>query len=145
MQRQTEQTVWLLVPETQTLGTPGARVLLLQNEAAPSEGPDTVLSLPRLTLPLGTWVPEGVASLSKQAEARLGARTTVLRHLVDLDDSHFCEAEVHDTRWSPPAGSRWVTLAELRGTWGGEWTRWRGAAESVERWFGEQSDASSVP
>ena len=78
-------------------------------------------SLPRVTLPRGAWLPEMVGELSDQAEARLGVRLTVLRHLADLGGWHVCEADVHAAKWSPPAGSRWVTLDELRDVWGEEW------------------------
>src|SRR5687768_7261612 len=140
MQGESGAAVWLLVPETERLGTAGARVLLVADE--PGSG-RAGLGLPRLSLPRGTWVPEGVESLSEQAEARLGVRATVLRHLVDLDRGHVCEVEVHAARWSPPARSRWVTLDELRDVAGGEWTRQPAAVAAIERWFAEQSGAAS--
>jgi|GEM_PF-5274036 len=142
---ETEAAVLLLVPETERLGAAGARVLLLVDEAGEPGRDEVGHHLPQLSLPRGTWVPEGVGSLSEQAEARLGARTTVLRHLVDLDGGHVCEAEVHDARWRPPAGSRWVTFHELRDVCGEEWTRQHSAAEAIERWFAEQSGAAPVP
>ena len=135
--------VWLLVPETERLGTAGARVLLLTGEAR--QAGRGGVGLLRLSLSRGMWVPEAVRSLGEQAEARLGVRVTVLRHLVDLGGWHVCEAEVHASEWSPPDGSSWVTLDELREISGNEWGRQRGLAEAIERWFGEQAGAVPVP
>jgi hypothetical protein len=145
MRGDTEAAVWLLVPETERLGTAAARVLLLPGGDGQPGRSGVAPNLPCLSLPRGTWVPEGVASLSAQAEARLGVRTTVLRHLLDLGGSHVCEAEIHAAEWSPPPGSRWVTLAELRMVCGNEWAGQHEAAEAIERWFGEQSGALPVP
>jgi hypothetical protein len=133
------QTVWLLTPEPETLGTAAARVLLWGDDGARGA------TLPRLSLPREMWVADGVGELSEQAEALLGVRTTTLRHLVDLDGAHVCEAELHVAQWRPPDGSRWATLDELRAVYADEWSAPPEKAEAIERWFGEQSGAAPVP
>ena len=69
MAEDTGAAVWLLVPETERLGTAGGRVLLVADEPGDGGGGP---GRPRVTLPRRTWVPEGVGALSAQAEARLG-------------------------------------------------------------------------
>ena len=135
------QPVWLLVPETETLGTAGARVLVLDDG-------DGQLRLPRCSLPRGMWVAERVGLLSERATALLGRRTTILRHLVDQGNEHVCEVELHPERsagWNPTDGRQWATLETLRALYGDTWSAPPERAEAIERWFGEQSGTVSVP
>ncbi len=75
-------------------------------------------SLPGFCLPPQRFrfFPDYVPQIQTETRLRWGIKATVLRHLADYDDRHFCELEVHQgSVHSADCDCRWVPRSDLGG------------------------------
>jgi hypothetical protein len=109
---------------------PGGSAILL----VPDQGR---WSLPRVAPFTGPreFLPDDVLQIGQAASQLLGARLTVLRHLVDAGPVQLCELETISGVIRPPAGAGWGTISDMQRI---QLSCPRPVRDGLVRWWKEQ-------